>query len=74
MGPLQMFNLDYANEKGIRYLEGATVINGKGASWHFARNFVKRRMFNEVIYCLNLGDRNGRKADRLPEPKALPSN
>jgi hypothetical protein len=71
MGPMQLFNLDYAKEKGIKYLESGTMIEGKGASWHFAKNFKKRRLFDEIIYCLNLGDRTGRKAERIPEPKPI---
>ena len=60
MGPFQLFNLEYINKNNIRYLEHSTIVNGKGVDWHFSRNFQNILLFDEKIYCINLGERDGR--------------
>lgn len=69
MGPFQLFNLDHVNKNNIRYLEESTVVNGKGVDWHFARKLKCATLFDDVVYCLNLGDRDGRKLPRIQNPK-----
>jgi hypothetical protein len=66
MGPFQLFNLNYTKH---RYKTQSTVIGRKGADWHFARTFKNRKILsNDIIYCLNLGERNGRTSPEIPKP------
>lgn len=69
MGPFQLYNLDHNKQ---RYKTQSTVIGRKGADYHFAKTFQKREMlFNEVLYCLNLGERNGRVSPEIKTNKSM---